>query len=488
MSLFSTFKITFWRVSITRNIFKFQVFLSTCKQPRPGWQVRAKRLSCLCAGGEADPGLPHIDDVMRLGDSGDSAQMASAGEQPQPSSSKHTASETEVDAEREKLTAPDKEHEHPSSVGVEPPRSEHSHSLSREQQHIDVEPSAVAKDSSSGDVKHFQTAQEHSGVEQKHRANKLMRNEDFGVPTVEYFDKTRRNWEKHTVHKNGGSANTDRTSSGGDGDSGGLAGAKAFVDFSQTHVNDVAFPDPIDYSTLDRTKVQKIIRQRSTSAEGVKSRTSSVIYHVDSFGYVKMESYTQTVDERSGAISVRREEHVERVPERVTHAQQLEEYAQQVAADRARRQQLGVSFKHATRSFPDGSDLGNVGDEEEVLFDETPEETAEAMRLEQLEAEMTEEQRQGEFRPESPYSCTSLDVCFREVTCRVQNAKVFTLFWSTSHKTCCLRRCSGVCFFCSSGAVRPGSAVDQHDAQEERPQVSTGCGEFHGFADLVCKF
>ena len=137
-----------------------------------------------------------------------------------------------------------------------------------------------------------------------------------------------------------------------------------------------------------RQKIEKILRQRGVDEDGVMFRITNVIYRPDVYGYIKMETYIQKVDS-DGEISVNQEEHIEKAPERVTQKEQLDAYAKKVAEDRKLRKELGISFKVKSHAVDDDSNS------KDVLFEETPEEIAEAERLKAEEEALTDEEKPG---------------------------------------------------------------------------------------------
>ena len=203
----------------------------------------------------------------------------------------------------------------------------------------------------------------------------------FGVLDVEYYDERGAGQIEEEKLKNSDSFldDTGVGGSGGGGDTNTL---------NRLHVNDINFPDPVDYTKINKAKIEKILRQRGVDEDGVMFRTTNVIYRPDVYGYIKMETYIQKVDS-DGEISVNQEEHIEKAPERVTHKEQLDAYAKKVAEDRKLRKELGISFKVKSHAVDDDSNS------KDVLFEETPEEIAEAERLKAEEEALTDEEKQG---------------------------------------------------------------------------------------------
>ncbi len=218
--------------------------------------------------------------------------------------------------------------------------------------------------------------------------------DSFGVVDVEYFDESRH------------SESLDNSlSGGGDGS-----------DTNIVSVNAINFPDPIDYSKTDKSKVKKIIRKRSV-VDGRMQRENNVIFKADNFGQIKLETYTQYV-EKDGKITVSYDEAFESVPEIVTHKKQLEEYAKQLAADRELRKKMGISFKVKSTA-----DLG----EAEVLFEESPEEIAAAEAIAAAEeAEQAKQEQEDNLTEEQKIGwcqCINYLSTFRIITCRFKALK-----------------------------------------------------------------
>lgn len=81
----------------------------------------------------------------------------------------------------------------------------------------------------------------------------------------------------------------------------------------------VHFDDPVDFYTLDKSKLDRIIRTRV----GHNARHVQILYKPDEFGRVRMETYIQTVDE-NGRHETEYREDFQMHPELVTHKDVLE--------------------------------------------------------------------------------------------------------------------------------------------------------------------
>ena len=153
----------------------------------------------------------------------------------------------------------------------------------------------------------------------------------------------------------------------------------------------LSFPTQLITLKLIRLKSRRFLDSAELQKTVLSSELQTSFTVRTVFGYIKMETYIQKV-ESDGQISVSQEEHIEKAPERVTHKEQLNAHAKKVAEDRKLRKELGISFK--VKSHPVDDDIKNDNDDD-VLFEETPEEIEEAERLKAEEEALTDQERLG---------------------------------------------------------------------------------------------
>lgn len=108
----------------------------------------------------------------------------------------------------------------------------------------------------------------------------------------------------------------------------------------------ILYPDPVDYRTLDKDQVDRILKQQINKV----TLQTSIVYKPDKFGRIRMEKFTQTLLE-DGDIALDYDEHHEMHPELVTHADQLEQAKEADGEKEVSEDEENLTEEQLTGSF-----------------------------------------------------------------------------------------------------------------------------------------